>query len=153
MPKLKIKTCHLSFVIWISFFILMTGCAGFKETARGIIGISTKEIENSRKDALKKEFSYDYKTCYNKTLEILTRIGAYIYNQDQKKNLIAIYVSSEDTTSVGIFFKSIDANNTQIEVSSPSTYAKELIAKQLFLGLEKSLKGECYETEKEKELK
>ncbi len=89
----------------------------------------------------------------DKTLELLARIGAYIYTQDQKKNLIAIYVSEQDTTSVGIFFKQIDTQRTQIEVSSPSTYAKELIAKQLFSGLEKSFKGESYETEKEKELK
>ncbi len=49
-------------IIWIlSFVILIAGCARMKETARGIIGISTREIENSRKDALKKEFSYEYK--------------------------------------------------------------------------------------------
>ncbi len=130
----------LLFGIWcLVLGILTSGCAGIKETTRGIMGISTSQIENSRKDALKKEFNYEYKACYNKTLEILTRIGAYVYTQDQKKNLIAIYVSEQDTTTVGIFFKQVDANHTQVEVSSPSTYAKELIAKQLFLGLEKSL--------------
>jgi len=49
--------------------------------------------------------------------------------------LIAIYVSSEDTTCVGIFFTEIDANNTQVEVSSPSTSAKGDIATQLFAKL------------------
>jgi hypothetical protein len=33
---------------------------------------------------------------------------------------------------VGIFFLAIDANNTQIEVASPATYAKESIANKLF---------------------
>lgn len=141
---------QVSFTICILFVIFMAGCLGIKETARGVIGISTREIENSRKDALTKKFSYGYDSCYNKTLELLRYMSAYIYTQDEKKKLIAIYVSSRDTTSVGIFFKPIDAGHTQIEVSSASTYAKELIANGLFEDLEKLLEGKFYETRKEK---
>jgi hypothetical protein len=46
--------------------------------------------------------------------------------------MIAIYVSETDTTPVGLFFKEIDKSNTQVEVSSPSTYAKELISEKVF---------------------
>ena len=59
-------------------------------------------------------------------------MGSYIYTDDPKKNMLAIYVSEADTTPVGIFLKEMDASNTQIEISSPSTYAKELIAEKLF---------------------
>lgn len=118
-------------------FIAASGCACVKETTKGIIGISTKEIENSRKNAIKKMLNYEYNACYNKTLEILKRTGAYIYTEDKKKNMIAIYVSESDTTAVGIFLKENGKNNTQVEVSSASTYAKELIAQKLFTGLEK----------------
>jgi hypothetical protein len=59
-------------------------------------------------------------------------IGAYIYVKDIKKHMIAIYVSETDTTPVGLFFKEIDKSNTQVEVSSPSTYAKELISEKVF---------------------
>ncbi len=125
------------FAFYIFNFI---GCATVKETAKGIAGVSTKVLEDARKDAVIKKFNYDYNTCYNKVEGILTQIGAYIYAKDNKKQMIAIYVSEADTTPVGLFLKAIDANNTQIEVSSPSTYAKEFIAKSVFLALEKSLK-------------
>lgn len=128
--KLKNKTLIvLSFYI---FFLTLFGCSTIKETVKRIAGVSTKVLEDSRKDAIKKIFNYDYNTCYNKVKAAVTERGSYIYAEDPKKQMLAIYVSESDTTAVGIFFKEIDALNTQIEVSSPSTYAKELIAKRVF---------------------
>ena len=115
----------------------LLGCATLWEGAKGFAGISTKSIEESRKSAILKKVKYDYNTCYSKTKEILiTHIGAYIYAEDLNRHMIAIYVSKEDTTPVGLFFKEIDAANTQIEVSSLSTYAKEFIAGKVFSVLE-----------------
>jgi hypothetical protein len=109
------------------------GCATIKEAAKGIAGNSTKALEENRKSALVKTFDYDYFSCYTKTVDILKkRSGAYIYVQDIKRHMIALYVSEADTTAVGIFFKEIDNNKTQVEVSSASTYAKELIAGKVF---------------------
>jgi len=127
MLKFKIQITKISFCA-LSFAVLISGCASVRETAKGIAGISTKSLEEGRKNAVVKVFNYDYSTCYRLTLDALKKIGSYIYAQDIKKHLIAIYVSSEDTTPVGIFFKEIDEKNTQIEVSSPSTYSKELIS-------------------------
>jgi hypothetical protein len=56
---------------------------------------------------------------------------------DKSKNLIAIYVSEDDTTPVGIFFKVLDNTRTQVSVSSPSKFAQELISGKIFPGLEK----------------
>lgn len=123
-------------VISCWLLISLSGCATVIEGAKGFAGISTKVLEDKRQDALKKTFNHDYNACYNKTKEILKAIGAYIYTENKKKNLIAVYVSSEDTTPVGLFFKSVDSSNTQVEISSLSTYAKELIAKKVFFGLE-----------------
>jgi hypothetical protein len=123
----------------LSFLLLTSGCTMITETVKGVAGVSTKSLEENRKEALKKTFNCDYNSCYNKARKILTNIGTYIYSQSKKRQMIAVYVSQEDTTAVGIFFKSIDANNIQVEVSSPSTYAKEFIAGKLFSGLEKSL--------------
>jgi hypothetical protein len=111
------------------------GCSTITETAKGFLGISTKILEEKRKDAIRQSFKYDYETCFNKTIKILKELKAYIYREDKKRHLIAIYVSREDTTCVGIFFTEIDADNTQVEVSSPSTSAKENIATQLFAKL------------------
>jgi len=136
--KFKIQNFKFLVVVLIfTFYILnFIGCATIIEGAKGFAGISTKTLEKGRKTAIAKTFNYDYFTCYNKTLDILKKIDAHIYTQDIKKRMIAIYISQDDTTPVGLFFKEIEANTTQVEVSSPSIYAKERIAKRVFAMLE-----------------
>jgi len=124
-------------ILPLVFLILsLSGCASMKEAAKCVIGVSTKDLQDGRKDAIKKTFGYDYKTCYDKTKGILKEKGCYIYAEDAKKGMIAVYLSREDTTPVGLFFTAQDANNTQIEVSGPSTYAKEVISEKVFTALE-----------------
>lgn len=135
---LSFALCNLFVICALSFAILMSGCATVIESAKGIAGTSTRALEKSRKNAITRTFNYDYSACYAKTLEILKHINTYIYKRSIKKHMIAVYVSEEDTTQVGIFFKEIDASHTQIEVSSRSTYAKETISSTLFSSLEKS---------------
>ena len=119
--------------------IALLGCGTIKEAAKGFMGISTRSLEKARKDAIIKTFNYDYFTCYTKTLDILKSMQAYIYMQSIKKHMIAIYVSEKDTTPVGLFFKEIDTANTQVEVSSLSTYAKEFISGKVFFVLDKKI--------------
>ena len=111
------------------------------------MGVSTRALEKARKDAIIKTFNYDYSTCYTKTTDILKNMQAHIYTQSIKKHMIAIYISEEDTTPVGLFFKEIDTANTQVEVSSPSTYAKEFISGKVFSVLDKKITLEELETE------
>ena len=115
---------------------VLVGCAGVKEKLRGMAGVSTKVLEDNRKDAVSTSVQRDYNTCYLMTKTILDKIKAYIYADDTRKRLIAIYVSEKDTTPVGIFFKESGSNATQIDVSSPSAFAKNLIAGELFPALE-----------------
>lgn len=143
MRKIKNYQIFGLFGFWVIGLLL--GCATVIEGSKAFAGISTRSLEEQRKSAIIKKVNYDYDTCYNKTKEALvTGIGAYIYAQSLKKHMIAVYVSREDTTAVGVFFTEIDADNTQIEVSSLSTYAKEFIAGKLFSALEKE-KGEIDE--------
>jgi len=133
----KLKLFHLFIIFAFSFLILISGCASLNEGIKSFLGVSTKELELARKNAITKTVNYDYFSCYTKTYDILKEKGSYIYSQDINKHIIAVYLSEKDTTPVGIFFKEIDSKNTQIEIASPSTYAKELIAARLFSGLEK----------------
>lgn len=123
-------------ILFFMALILISGCASFKEKAKSIAGISTKALEDNRKTAIVKVFDLDYFNCYAMVSDSLRKMGAYIYAQDIKKHMIAIYVSASDTTPVGIFFKEITQGATQVEVSSPSSYAKEVIAAKLFSALE-----------------
>jgi hypothetical protein len=116
----------------IMLLVILAGCARVTELGKCVAGVSTKLLESERKDAVRKTFSVDYSTCEARIRQMLKKTGSYIYAEDKHQNLIAIYVSSSDTTAVGIFFVKIDDSTTEIEVSSPSSDAKELIAKRVF---------------------
>jgi len=133
MKNTKFYIVFLAFGFCIfNFFGCSSVREGVNEGVKEVLGISTKPVEESRKDAIRESFAYDYSSCYDKSLSILKETRAYIYAQDKKKKLIAVYISEEDTTPVGVFFKELDARHIQIEVSSPSTFARELIATKLF---------------------
>lgn len=137
MKKVKF---YSGVTVLICCALCLSGCASLTEKAKGFAGVSTKALEESRKDAVKETLPYDYLTTYGKVKSILKDKGSYIYNEDPSKNMIAIYVSELDTTPVGIFFTVIDANNTQVEVSSPSTSAKEIMSARIFYALPEGAK-------------
>lgn len=151
-------------LVLLTALTLCSGCASLRETWHSFAGTSTKELEEGRNDAIKKEFDCDYVSCRQKVEAILADIKAYVYAKDETKKMIAIYVSRKDTTVVGVFFKDLDSAKTKVEVSSPSTYAKELIAGKIFSALEEQcspqneepigeLKEEAEEAVKEEPLK
>ncbi|MBU1124522.1 MAG: hypothetical protein KKC84_00680 [Candidatus Omnitrophica bacterium] len=121
------------------FAINILGCAKVREALKCGVGISTQALEDERANALKKTVALSYSDCYQKSKKILARRGAYIYAEDASKQMIAIYISQEDTTCAGIFFTQKDSSQTEVAISSTSTFAKELVAKWLFIGLEKPL--------------
>ena len=112
--------------------ILFSGCVGPKEACKGFLGVSTKVLEEGRGSAIKKEFNLDLITCHNKVRSILKDTGTYIYADDLSKDMIAVYVSTEDTTPVGLFLTEVHKGVTLIEVTSPSTYGKEKISRTVF---------------------
>ncbi len=150
--KLQIKIKNFKhfnyfFIFILSSGLIFAGCAGFKdaavEGAKGIAGISTRVLEDNRKSAIKKTFNYNSDICYNESKRMLKNMDCYIYAQDPQKKMIAVYITELDTTPVGVFFKVVDDNSAQVEVSSPSTFGKEFVSKRLFAGLENlSKRGE-----------
>jgi hypothetical protein len=119
-----------------------------KEVCRGFEGTSTKILEEGRAAAFTKEIPCEYAQCYRLAKDILTRMQVYFYAEDTKKGMLAFYVSQEDTTPVGVFVVSLDQDRTRIEVSSPSTAAKETVSKKLFYDVDVTLslqKGETHD--------
>ena len=119
----------------IIMVLLFAGCASVKEAAKGFAGVSTKTLEQHRSSATVETFAMDHDVCYGRIKSALGAMGAYIYAQDVAQTMIAVYVSEQDTTPVGIFLKSVDPAHTQIEVSSPSSNARDAIAEKLFAAL------------------
>ena len=112
--------------------VFLNGCAtSTKEMLRCIIGNSTKELEDSRKDAVTKVFDYSYEICFAKVEKILKDMpNLSIYSKDT--HMIALFYTRSSTTEVGVFFTEIDPTHTKVEISSASPSTKEWIAKNLF---------------------
>jgi len=145
------------------YFVLVTvccllstvlfGCTTVKEAARGFAGVSTRVLEDKRKDAIKKTFAIDYDSCYAKVKDILKEkikvkeneieieSNSYLYAEDVKNKMLGIYLSETDTTPVGIFFTPEGKDSTMVEISSPSIYAKEEIAHRIFAGIDELIKS------------
>ena len=129
---------HMAVLSVVAVLLFCSGCGvGMKESLRGFTGVSTKILEDNLPGADSKEFDLAYDVAYSRVQKVIKEIKAYIYSVDKSKNLIAIYVSEEDTTPVGIFFKGSDNAKTRVLISSPSKFAKELISGKIFSGLEK----------------
>lgn len=115
----------------LSVSVFLSGCATPADMAKNFLGISTKELQERRKGALRKVFDYDYAACYNKVENILTgmpRVSIYAKEKDK----IALFYIDPYNTPVGVFFIEVDQTHTQVEISSPSSAAKEWVAKNVF---------------------
>lgn len=138
MKTLILKQFMLFFLI-----ISLAGCANTRanivEAAKCVAGFSTKVLDDQRPNAIKKTFALDLKDCSALIRDTLTRTHSYIYAEDQKRNFTAIYLSEAETTPVGIYLTAVDAARTQVEVSSPSTYAKETVLKRISQSVDNKL--------------
>ncbi len=134
------KTIKHSWVMLVCGLVFLSGCAFVSEKIKRIEGVSIAPLEDARGRAAVKTINYDYFSCYTRSLDILKNAGSYVYAKGLKKDLIAIYVSELDTTPVGLFFTEKGKDSTQLEIASPSDYARDLISKKVFEELEKQAK-------------
>lgn len=120
-------------IVLLAICAVLSGCATAGDVLKEVAGVSTKEIEAARADAMTKIFDCDYKTCYEKVEAFLKKMpNVSIYSKD--KSMIAVYVINPNTTASGIFFTEIDSAHTQVDVSSASTPTKEWVANSIFSG-------------------
>jgi len=133
---------------------VLLGCATVKEAAKGFVGVSTRVLEEKRKEALKESFVIGYDSCYAKVKDILKEKDkeSPIYAEDVQKKMIGVYFSETDTTPVGIFFTEEEKGRTMVEISSPSTYAKEYIANRIFTGINALIKPKGEKTDVKQEI-
>jgi hypothetical protein len=131
----------MRYVVFVVACVVLCGCAAITEGLKGMVGLSTRSLERSRTTALADQFNCSLAACQKFVRDEVRSMGSYIYADSARKNLIAIYVLENDTTPVGIFLTEVDADTTRIEVSSPSSRAKELIAGRLFARLKIKLAG------------
>jgi len=122
--------------------VLGAGCAGLMEAGRGIVGVSTKVLEDGRQNAVRKVYPVNYMKCRKTVDDVLADNKAYVYARNDQQKMIAFYMSETDTTPVGVFFIVHGEASTEVEVSSPSRYAKQFIADKISAGFDKVLRSE-----------
>jgi len=126
---------------------IVSGCVagGMREAWRGFKGDSTKILLDTRPDAVTREFSCAHNDCGKKIEDSLKDMNAYVYAREGE--LTAVYVSVNDTTPVGIFVSDTGAEKTKIEVSSPSSFARDALSQKLFSSLDSKLKAKKIEVQ------
>jgi hypothetical protein len=123
----------LKIVAALLVVVFLSGCATSQEVVRGFLGVSTKDLEDCRKDAAVGIMNCGYDECYGKvakTISILPK--AYIYAKSG--DMIAFYYVNPNTTPVGVFFKAQDPSHTQVEVSCQDSGFKEKILNIVITG-------------------
>ena len=70
---IRFKAINLIIGLLACLFFL-GGCVGLKEATRGFLGVSTKILEEKRKEAEVLQVNCDYFTCYQKVIDKLEDI-------------------------------------------------------------------------------
>jgi hypothetical protein len=132
----------LKYFALFAVIICVSGCTmkNFNHYCRVALGTSTSALENE-KVRYSKIFDKDIAYCYKETLEALKKWGAVVFLQRDKDCIIAvkldrIFNSCIDTTEVGIFFKEIGPDKTQVDVTSLNYQLGQFVSENLFKFIE-----------------
>ena len=128
------KMLKIAALFAILFYI--SGCAALKVS----LGTSIRALEEE-KTRQSKVFDKDVTYCYKTTLEALKKWQANAFIVSENRYIIAtrldnIFKSCIDTTEVGIFFKTLETNKTQVDVSSLNYQLGQFVADNLFKYIE-----------------
>lgn len=112
----------------------LSGCAIWDYT------FSVRSLEKS-KVKYSKIFEKDASYCYEKSLELLDKWGAVIFQKRAEQYIAAwgfsnIYKNCINTTELGIFFSQPGPDKTQVEVSSYNKRLSGYISEKLFKYIE-----------------
>ena len=120
------------------------------EPFKTVWGSSTRALDHARDEAISKIYSCSFDICYDAVLNIVKKAEYVIFINDRvKKHIVVMGIKGNvNTTEVGIFFDTMEAFKTKIDISSLSSSAKEKVAQVIFDGLDKKFKKDTVEETK-----
>ncbi len=127
-------------LLLIIMIVIFSGCAvidGGIEAGKTVWGSSTRALENARVDAIVRTYDKGYWEVI-RAAEEFCKDRYVIFKKDEIKGYMVIMgvKGTVNTTEIGVFFIDINDAQTRVEVSSLSTNAKRIVAKQFFHGLD-----------------
>ena len=122
----------------ILIFLMCTSCANLPVDGKALAGISVKDLEEACSGGKEKTFSLSYAAAFDKVTKILRKNELTIFQSDKKKGYIVAmgFPRQINTTRVGIFFESLDDDNTKLTLSSLSSTSLVKAETIVFGGLE-----------------
>ncbi len=108
------------------------------EFGKTLWGSSTKALEAARDKAITKTYNKSYWDCVRSTETVVKKKKWLMFKKDESRGYMVVMKvkGCVDTTEIGVFFVQVSDTQTRIEISSLSTNAKRLVAKDLFHGLD-----------------
>lgn len=101
---------------------LASGCASLTEAGRKVWGTSIAHLESARSEAHVLVARGSLTTVFDQVKAVLAKAGAQVYLESPDRAYLAAmgFKGHVDTTQAGIFFTSVSAEETKLEVSSLS---------------------------------
>ena len=118
-----------SFMLVLSASLLLmfsaAGCAGFRTDITALAGTNIHDLEKAKAYGIKKTVNLGFDTAFMKIKDISNGNGLTVYQSDSKSGYLVVMGLNRqnDTTRVGIFLDPVDAEHTEITLSSLSTTA------------------------------
>ncbi|MBI3602229.1 MAG: hypothetical protein HY209_04980 [Candidatus Omnitrophica bacterium] len=129
--------------LWQRFVVMVMvmglgGCATFWDLPKTIWGSSTRALEEARSNATTKTYDKGYWDCFGTALEVVKKKSYVIFEKDEVRGFMVLMgiPGAVNTTEVGIFFVELNDRQVRIEISSLSSNAKRIVAKNLFQGMD-----------------
>ncbi len=126
----------MRFVIF-SLILVSSGCVvvnGGQEAVKTVWGSSTRALEKARASASTKVYDKGYWDVFRAAVKAAGKKDYTIFKRDEVKGYMVIMNirGSVNTTEVGVFFVELGETQTRVEISSLSTNARRIAAKNLF---------------------
>jgi len=138
-----------------ALLVFLGGCAQTAEIGKTVWGSSTRALEEARVSAITKNYACGYFNCFNQILSASEVLEYTVFIKNPVKGTIVVIgvPDSVNTTEVGIFLTELGESEVKIYVSSLSSNAKRIVAKDLFAELDKKFSSlESLQPEEEQAL-
>jgi len=151
---------NIQIIYVLCILLAFSGCSYVTETAKVILGTSTRALEQARDEALHKTYQCTLEECFDGVLALARSGYVYVRAADKgdvshddekiievpqdgyydvflkdrfKRHIIVMGIAGNvNTTEVGIFFSRVSPAIVKVEVSSLSSSAKRKVAEAVF---------------------
>ena len=141
------KTYFFNILIGIFLVFLLLGCHGRGHLIGYTLGTYVSQPEEGEEGRHSETFDCAWEDCYQDVQDVLKDMDVLIFHRDKRRKMISamyfdkIYKNCIDTTEVGIFFKEIEQDKTQVDVACGNYDLAEFASEKIYLGLSEKLSG------------